>query len=95
MDAQRQKKVSALIQKELAALIAADLRRGGAANLLISVTQVRVASDFSVAKIYLSIFPSDKANERLEQLQKNSSKIKFDLSKIVQQVFRPFPANNH
>ncbi len=28
------KKVSALIQKELAALIAADLRRGGAANLL-------------------------------------------------------------
>ena len=77
MDAQRQKKVSALIQKELAALIAADLRRGGAANLLISVTQVRVASDFSVAKIYLSIFPSDKANERLEQLQKNSSKIRI------------------
>ena len=77
MDAQRQKKVSALIQKELAALIAADLRRGGAANLLISVTKVRVAPDFSVAKIYLSIFPSDKANERLEQLQKNSSKIKI------------------
>ena len=71
MDAQRQKRVSALIQKELAALIAVDLRRGGASNLLISVTKVRVALDFSVAKIYLSIFPSDKANERLEQLQKN------------------------
>ncbi len=91
MDAQRQKKVSALIQKELAALIAADLRRG-AANLLISVTTVRVAPDFSVAKIYLSIFPSDKANERLEQLQKNSSKIKFDLSKIVKNQLRKVPA---
>ncbi len=91
MDAQRQKKVSALIQKELAALIAADLRRGGA-NLLISVTTVRVAPDFSVAKIYLSIFPSDKANERLEQLQKNSSKIKFDLSKIVKNQLRKVPA---
>ena len=92
MDAQRQKKVSALIQKELAALIAADLRRGGAANLLISVTKVRVAPDFSVAKIYLSIFPSDKANERLEQLQKNSSKIKFDLSRIVKNQLRKVPA---
>jgi len=91
MDAQRQKKVSALIQKELAALIAADLRRG-AANLLISITTVRVAPDFSVAKIYLSIFPSDKANERLEQLQKNSSKIKFDLSKIVKNQLRKVPA---
>ena len=48
MDSQRQKKVSSLIQKELAGLIAADLRRGGVSNLLISVTKVRVAPDFSV-----------------------------------------------
>ena len=92
MNSQRQKKVSSLIQKELAALIAADLRRGGVANLLISVTKVRVASDFSVAKIYLSIFPSEKANERLTQLQKNSSKIKFDLSNIVKNQLRKVPA---
>ena len=92
MDSQRQKKVSSLIQKELAALIAADLRRGSVVNLLISVTKVRVASDFSVAKIYLSIFPSEKANERLAQLQKNSSKIKFDLSNIVKNQLRKVPA---
>ena len=92
MDSQRQKKVSSLIQKELATLIAGDLRKGGVANLLISVTQVRVASDFSVAKVYLSIFPSDKAGERLEQLQGNASKIKFDLSKIVKNQLRKVPA---
>ena len=92
MDSQRQKKVSALIQKELATLIAGDLRKGGVANLLISVTQVRVAPDFSVAKVYLSIFPSDKAGERLEQLQGNASKIKFDLSKIVKNQLRKVPA---
>ena len=92
MDSQRQKKVSSLIQKELATLIAGDLRKGGGANLLISVTQVRVAPDFSVAKVYLSIFPSDKAGERLEQLQGNASKIKFDLSKIVKNQLRKVPA---
>ena len=92
MDSQRQKKVSSLIQKELAALIAADLRRGGVTNLLISVTKVRVAPDFSVAKIYLSIFPGEKAAERLEQLQENSSKIKFDLAKIVKNQLRKVPA---
>ena len=88
MDSQRQKKVSSLIQKELATLIAGDLRKGGVSNLLISVTRVRVAPDFSVAKIYLSIFPSDKAGERLGQLQGNASKIKFDLSKIVKNQLR-------
>ena len=92
MDSQRQKKVSSLIQKELATLIAGDLRKGEVANLLISVTQVRVAPDFSVAKVYLSIFPSDKAGERLEQLQENASKIKFDLSKIVKNQLRKVPA---
>ena len=91
MDSQRQKKVSSLIQKELANLIAGDLRKGGVSNLLISVTKVRVSPDFSVAKIYLSIFPSNKANERLEQLKLNSSTIKFDLSKIVKNQLRKVP----
>ena len=92
MDSQRQKKVSSLIQKELATLIAGDLRKGGVSNLLISVTKVRVAPDFSVAKVYLSIFPSDKAGERLEQLKGNASKIKFDLSKILKNQLRKVPA---
>ena len=91
MDSQRQKRVSSLIQKELANLIAGDLRKGGVSNLLISVTKVRVSPDFSVAKIYLSIFPSNKANERLEQLNSKSSTIKFDLSKIVKNQLRKVP----
>ncbi len=92
MDSQRQKKVSSLIQKELANLIAGDLRRGGVSNLLISVTKVKVAPDFSVAKVYLSIFPSDKANERLDQLRLNATTIKFDLSKIVKNQLRKVPS---
>ena len=43
-------------------------------------------------KIYLSIFPSNKADERLEQLKLNSSTIKFDLSKIVKNQLINFPA---
>ena len=48
METQRQKKISSLIQKEVANLISEDLRRGGAKNLIISVTQARVSPDLSL-----------------------------------------------
>ena len=47
MESQRQKKISSLIQKELAGLINQDLRRGGVKNLIISVTKTRVSPDLS------------------------------------------------
>ena len=48
MESQRQKKISSLIQKEIAELIGSDLRRGGVKNLIISVTKVRVSPDLSL-----------------------------------------------
>ena len=65
MESQRQKKISSLLQKEVAELISSDLRRGGSKNLIISVTRARVSPDLSLCKVYLSIFPSDGAKEQL------------------------------
>ena len=49
------------IQKDLAEIIRS---KGMAAfdGALVTVSEVRVSPDLSVAKVYVSIFPSDKAN---------------------------------
>ncbi len=58
MESTRQKKVSRLIQKEIADIFQ---KKGNeiAPGKLISVTVVRMSPDLSLAKIYLSIFPSE------------------------------------
>jgi len=91
MESQRQKKISSLIQKELAGLINDDLRKGGVKNLIISVTKTRVSPDLSLCKVYLSIFPSNNSVEQIALLQKNSSKIKHDLSFLLKKDIRKVP----
>ena len=64
MDSTRQKKISRLIQKELAEIFRAmgpEIIHG----TMVTVTTGRVSSDLSVAKVYLSFFPSGKAEAEL------------------------------
>tara|TARA_B100001027_G_scaffold63033_1_gene42571 strand:- start:5708 stop:6067 length:360 start_codon:yes stop_codon:yes gene_type:complete len=91
MESHRQKKISSLVQKEIAGLIGYDLRRGGAKNLIISVTRVRVSPDLSLCKVYLSIFPSDSAAQYLAQFKDNANKIKYDLSISLKNHLRKIP----
>ena len=53
------------------------IRRGANSNLIISVTKVYVTPDLSLAKIYISVFPSNKSllvNKGKLVIAKNSSK---------------------
>ena len=91
METQRQKKISSLIQKEIAELIGSDLRRGGVKNLIISVTRVRVSPDLSLCKVYLSIFPSDSSAKHLTLIKDNAARIKYDLSMSLENHLRKIP----
>ncbi len=91
METQRQKKISSLIQKEIAELIGSDLRRGGVKNLIISVTRVRVSPDLSLCKVYLSIFPSDSSAQHLALIKDNAARIKHDLSMSLKNHLRKTP----
>jgi len=86
----RQKKVSRLIQKEIADFF---LRKGGgyAPGKLISVTKVRVSPDLSFAKIYISIFPSTNQTEILQAVQDHGHKIRFELGHKVRSQLRIVP----
>jgi len=61
----RQLKVAKEIQKEMAEIIRS---KGMAAfgGALVSVSGVKISPDLSVAKIYVSVFPSDKAEPVME-----------------------------
>jgi ribosome-binding factor A len=76
VESTRQKKVSRLIQKELADLF---LRKGNeiVPGKMISVTIVRMSPDLSFAKVYLSIFPSDNQNDELKSIKDSTPKIRL------------------
>ena len=63
----RQLKVAREIQKDLAEIIRAKgmATFGGA---LVTVSEVRVSPDLSVAKVFVSIFPSDKQSSVMQRL---------------------------
>ena len=85
-ESQRQKKFNVLLQQELATLLQNYIKQGPLSNLMISVTKALVSPDLSLAKIYLSIFPSEKALIVLDNISNNSS------SKTV--TFRPLGVPN-
>lgn len=90
MESTRQKKVARLLQKELAEILrqkTTELARGK----MITVTTVRVSPDLGIAKIYLSIFPSDDSGEALERVRENTPRIRNDLGSRVRHQLRVIP----
>ncbi len=90
MESTRQKKVSRLIQKEVADIflkIGSELAHGK----MISVTKVRVSPDLSFAKIYISIYPSPGQEDVLKAIQDHSSRIRFEMGQKVGKQLRIVP----
>ena len=91
METNRQKKIGGVLQKDLVDILQGDVRKNGITNLIISVSKVSVTTDLSVATVYLSIFPQEKAKETLEGIKANSNLIKHDLSQRVRLQLRKVP----
>ncbi|MCW2118341.1 30S ribosome-binding factor RbfA [Flavobacterium sp. 7A] len=91
METNRQKKIGGVIQKDLVDILQGEVRKNGVTNLIISVSKVAVTSDLSVATVYLSIFPQEKAQEILEGIKSNSKMIKHDLAQRVSKQLRRVP----
>lgn len=90
MESTRQKKVSRLIQKELAGIF---LKKGNevAHGKLISVTKVRISPDFSLAKVYISIFPSSDQDHILKSIHDHSTQIRYDMGRKIRSQLRIVP----
>ncbi|AWM13271.1 30S ribosome-binding factor RbfA [Flavobacterium sp. NRK F10] len=91
METNRQKKIGNLIQNDLVDILQGEVRKNGIHNLIISVSRVNVTSDLSIAKIFLSVFPSEKGAEILKAIKSNSPLIKNDLAQRVKNQLRKVP----
>lgn len=89
MESMRQQKVSRFIQKELGDIFLLDAKK--ASGILVSVTEVRISPDLGFAKVFLSIFPSDRGDEIIKNIQENIKSIRYELGKRVGKQLRIVP----
>lgn len=89
MEGKRQAKIARLLQKELGEIFRLQTAKMG--NTLVSVSTVRVSPDLSIAKVYLSIFPPERAGEILENIKRQSKTVRYDLARNVRETLRKCP----
>lgn len=89
MESTRQAKIARLLQKELSEIFRQQTAKTH--GVLVSVSTVRVSPDLSVAKAYLSIFPSDKAAEMIESINHSAKTIRYELAQKVRFQLRKTP----
>lgn len=89
METTRQAKIARLLQKELSEIF--RLQTAKMRGTLVSVSAVRVSPDLSIARVYLSVFPSAKAQEMLESINKSAKTIRYELAQRVRYQLRKTP----
>ena len=87
MESTRQAKIARLIQKELSEILRQQTAKTN--GILVSVSGV--SPDLSIARAYLSIFPSDKAKDILENINRSARTIRYELGQKVRFQLRKIP----
>lgn len=78
------------MQRDLAEIIRS---RGMAAfgGAMLTVSEVRISPDLSIAKVYVSIFPSEKQKEVMGTLEQEKKSIRGELGRQVAKQLRIVP----
>ena len=92
MENSRQKKVSKILQKDIAEILQDRLKKQGTTGVLVSVTKVDLSVDFSVAKVFLSIFPSAMSKQILNEVSIAANSIKHVVSQKAKNQLRRVPS---
>jgi ribosome-binding factor A len=78
------------MQKDLGDIFLRYARQLGG-GLLISVTEVRISPDLSIAHVYLSIFPTARQEEVLNHINEDAKTIRFELGNLEHNQLRIIP----
>lgn len=89
METTRQAKISRLLQKELSEIF--RLQTAKTHGIIVSVSAVRVTPDLSIARAYLSVFPSDKAKDMIDSINASAKTIRYELAQKVRFQLRKCP----
>ena len=89
METTRQNKIARLIQKELSEIFL--LQTKSMNGVLVSVSAVRISPDMSIARVYLSVFPSERSQEIVKNINDNMKSIRYELGTRVRHQLRIIP----
>lgn len=89
METTRQNKISRLIQKELSEIFL--LQTKAMNGVLVSVSAVRISPDLSMAHVYLSVFPSNRNEEIVKNINANMKSIRYELGTRIRYQLRIIP----
>ncbi len=60
-------------------------------GVLVSVSACRISPDLSVCRAYLSVFPSEKAEEIVQNINTNQRQVRYELGTRVGKQLRIIP----
>lgn len=86
----RQQKISKLIHREMAEMLL-KINKTQFVGKLISVTVVRVTKDLGIARIYLSIFPSEFGTQVLKEIELMHKPLRGELGRKLGKSLRVIP----
>jgi ribosome-binding factor A len=86
----RQQKYGRLIQKELSDIFLKD-KRGFLGNSFITIAEVKLSPDLSIAKVYLSLTLAKDKNAVLKNIQHHKSEIRKALGDRMRNQARIIP----
>ncbi len=90
MESTRQKKIGKLLQRDLSEMFQREAKEF-THGAMVSVTVIRVTADLSIAKVYLSIFPTGKKEEVFSIINENANKLRYFLGQRVGKQLRVIP----
>jgi len=89
MQETRQNRIARLLQKELSLIFQSQTRMMH--GVMVSVTRARVSPDLGICTAYLSVFPSEKGEELLKNIESNIKTIRYELGTRVHNQLRIIP----
>lgn len=89
METSRQAKISRLLQKELSEIF--RIQTAKTHGVIVSVSAVRVSPDLSIARAYLSVFPSEKGPDMITSINNSARTIRYELAQKVRFQLRKTP----
>ncbi len=86
----RQRKIAGVLQQDLVDVLQ-RAAQDGMKGVIISVSKVSVTADLGVAKVYLSVFPSEKRDEIIKGVKSNTPLIRHELAQRTKNQLRRMP----
>ena len=89
MQETRLNRIARLLQKQLSLIFQSQTR--AMHGVMVSVTRCKVSPDLGICTAYLSVFPSERSQEIVENITKNEKTVRYELGTRVRNQLRIIP----